>query len=59
MSKILENERNTQKTGMNDDSSRTHACIEIKRYIKDGENFRINCLKFMDLSGSERYGKTD
>jgi hypothetical protein len=44
---------------MNDTSSRTHAVIDIKVYKKDGDNFRVNVLRFMDLSGSERYGKTD
>lgn len=59
MSKIVETERNTQKTGMNDTSSRSHAVVEIKIYIKDGDNFRVNFMKFLDLCGSERFGKTD
>jgi hypothetical protein len=59
MSKIVETERNTAKTGMNDTSSRSHAVVEIKVYIKDGKNMRVNFLKFLDLCGSERFGKTD
>ena len=59
MSKIVETERNTAKTGMNDTSSRSHAVVELKMYIKDGDNFHVNMLKFLDLCGSERFGKTD
>ena len=59
LSKIVETERNTAKTGMNDTSSRSHAVVEIKLYVKDGDNIRVNHIKFMDLCGSERFGKTD
>lgn len=59
LSKIVETERNTAKTGMNDTSSRSHAVVEIKLYTKDGDNFYINTMKFLDLCGSERFGKTD
>ena len=59
MSKIVETERNTKATGMNSTSSRSHAVVEIKIFIKDGDNVRINMMKFLDLCGSERFGKTD
>ena len=56
---MLENERNAAKTGMNDASSRSHAIVELKMYRKEGANFHLNTFRFLDLAGSERFGKKD
>jgi len=44
---------------MNDSSSRSHAIVELRMYKKEGEYVHINVLRFIDLAGSERYGKKD
>ena len=59
VSKVIERERNSAKTGMNDASSRSHAVIELRMYRKTGDDFRVNCFRTLDLAGSERYGKKD
>jgi len=44
---------------MNDNSSKTHCCAELKLYTKiDKNSVRINCFKFFDLCGSERTEKS-
>jgi len=44
---------------MNDTSSRSHAVIELKMYRKADDNFYVNTFRFLDLAGSERFGKKD
>ncbi|XP_072269633.1 kinesin-like protein KIF24 isoform X2 [Pyxicephalus adspersus] len=45
-------ERSTGATGVNSDSSRSHAVIQIQ--IKDGRNRKLGRMSFIDLAGSER-----
>ena len=55
---IVENERNTTSTAMNDTSSRSHAMIEFRRYRKQGNDLYINAIRFFDLAGAERFEKS-
>lgn len=60
MCHILENERTTAGTKMNDNSSRTHCIAELKLYTKVGEDkVHINFFKFVDMAGSERTEKSE
>ncbi|KAM9331049.1 kinesin-like protein KIF24 [Gastrophryne carolinensis] len=45
-------ERSTGATGVNSDSSRSHAIIQIQ--IKNGGNRKLGRMSFIDLAGSER-----
>ncbi|CAJ0916006.1 unnamed protein product [Ranitomeya imitator] len=45
-------ERSTGATGVNSDSSRSHAVIQIQ--LKDARNRRLGRMSFIDLAGSER-----
>ncbi|XP_063813853.1 kinesin-like protein KIF24 isoform X2 [Pseudophryne corroboree] len=45
-------ERSTGATGVNSDSSRSHAVIQIQ--IKDGGSRKLGRMSFIDLAGSER-----
>ncbi|XP_068107776.1 kinesin-like protein KIF24 [Hyperolius riggenbachi] len=45
-------ERSTGASGVNSDSSRSHAIIQIQ--IKDGGNRKLGRMSFIDLAGSER-----
>ncbi|XP_075042645.1 kinesin-like protein KIF24 isoform X2 [Mixophyes fleayi] len=45
-------ERSTGATGVNSDSSRSHAVIQIQ--IKDGRSRKLGRMSFIDLAGSER-----
>ncbi|XP_073536496.1 kinesin-like protein KIF24 [Phyllobates terribilis] len=45
-------ERSTGATGVNSDSSRSHAVIQIQ--IKDAGNRKLGRMSFIDLAGSER-----
>ncbi|KAM8960960.1 kinesin-like protein KIF24 [Pelodytes ibericus] len=45
-------ERSTGATGVNSDSSRSHAVIQIQ--IKDAGNRKLGRISFIDLAGSER-----
>ncbi|KAM4709621.1 kinesin-like protein KIF24 [Discoglossus pictus] len=45
-------ERSTGATGVNSDSSRSHAVIQIQ--IKDSVNRKLGRISFVDLAGSER-----
>ncbi|XP_075696287.1 kinesin-like protein KIF24 [Rhinoderma darwinii] len=45
-------ERSTGATGVNSDSSRSHAIIQIQ--IKDDRNRKLGRMSFIDLAGSER-----
>ncbi|MEE6457765.1 hypothetical protein FKM82_000028 [Ascaphus truei] len=45
-------ERSTGATGVNSDSSRSHAIIQIQ--IKDAANRKLGRMSFIDLAGSER-----
>ncbi|KAM4808389.1 kinesin-like protein KIF24 [Rhinophrynus dorsalis] len=45
-------ERSTGATGVNSDSSRSHAVIQIQ--IKDSGNRKLGRISFIDLAGSER-----
>ncbi|XP_069819397.1 kinesin-like protein KIF24 isoform X2 [Dendropsophus ebraccatus] len=45
-------ERSTGATGVNSDSSRSHAVIQIQ--IKDPGNRKLGRMSFIDLAGSER-----
>lgn len=56
---IIERERCSNSTAMNDGSSKTHCCAELKLYTKiDKGTIRINCFKCYDLCGSERTEKS-
>jgi len=59
MTRIIETERMTNSTKMNDSSSRSHCTVELRLYTKSGEDkVHINSLKFFDLAGSERTSKS-
>lgn len=58
IAKIIEKKRTASTTLMNDASSRSHALVELKMYKKDGDNFHVNFMRFIDLAGSERFAKT-
>ena len=59
MTRIIETERMSASTKMNDSSSRSHCVVELKLYTKDGEDkVHTNSLKFFDLAGSERASKS-
>ncbi|KAM4054083.1 kinesin-like protein KIF24 isoform 1-T3 [Anomaloglossus baeobatrachus] len=45
-------ERSTGATGVNSDSSRSHAVIQVQ--IKDAGNRKLGRMSFIDLAGSER-----
>ncbi|XP_053310701.1 kinesin-like protein KIF24 [Spea bombifrons] len=45
-------ERSTGATGVNSDSSRSHAVIQIQ--LKDAGNRKLGRISFIDLAGSER-----
>ena len=55
--KIIEKNRATRNTKMNQTSSRSHCYIDISLYRKDGGNVYINYIKLVDLAGSERLEK--
>lgn len=56
---VVETERTSATTKMNQASSRTHCLIWIKVYTKMSDNLvHVNHMRFIDLAGSERVGKT-
>lgn len=56
---VVETERTAAATKMNAASSRTHCLMWIKLYTKlDDNQVHVNSMKFIDLAGSERVGKT-
>jgi hypothetical protein len=57
--KLIEKNRSCRTTAMNDVSSRTHCCVELKLYKKVGEKVHLSKFKLFDLAGSEKYGKSD
>ena len=57
IAKFVEKVRVSKATKMNDMSSRSHAIMEIKMYSKNGNNLHVNCMKIIDLAGSERIAK--
>ena len=44
---------------MNDTSSRTHCCVELKLYKKIGTQVHVSSFKLFDLAGSEKYKDLD
>jgi hypothetical protein len=57
--RIVEQKRATNNTKMNQTSSRSHACMKMKLYRKEGDCSRVNFFSFIDLAGSERLRKTE
>jgi hypothetical protein len=57
--KVVEKERACSTTDMNAVSSRTHCVVDLKLYRKKGNKVYLNSFKFLDLAGSERYGKNE
>lgn len=55
---IIEYKRITSATDMNETSSRSHFVIQLRMYQRNGDLVHINCLKFLDMAGSERPGKS-
>ena len=55
---IIEYKRITSPTDMNETSSRSHFLIQLKMYQRTGDLVQVNCLKFLDMAGSERPGKS-
>ena len=59
MLQILENERQSNSTKMNDRSSRSHCVMDLKMYTKlDSEKVHVNFIRFLDMAGSERPKKS-
>ena len=59
ISKIIEKQRSTKPTKMNQASSRSHAFIDVTLYRTEGANIHMNLMRMVDLAGSERYEKSD
>ena len=56
---VIERDRCTNSTKMNDSSSKTHLCVNVNLYTKvDSGSARRNVFRFFDLMGSERLGKS-
>lgn len=57
--KIIEHERQSNCTKMNDRSSKSHCTMDINVYTKfENGKVRVNYMRFLDMAGSERVYET-